>query len=45
MKIAVFCSINIWEWYTELHAARWVQALTGGRVATADIHRNGRSFG
>jgi len=45
MKIVVFCSGNAWEWYAELHAARWAQALKGGKVATADIHRNGRSFG
>jgi hypothetical protein len=43
--MVVFCSRNAWEWYAELHASRWAQALKGGRVATADIHLNGRSFG
>jgi hypothetical protein len=40
MKIVVFCSGSAWEWYAELHAARWAQALKGGRLTyiAMDVH-------
>lgn len=41
IKIGILCSRNLWECNAELHAARWVQEFSGGRVATTDIHRNG----